>query len=203
MFKLKITGDIPAFKNFINSSTFDRDMRRVISVATKKNVLYLIKEIKQRIRARDYEKNSALTLALNKNSIPLLKEGNLFDAIDHKMITAFKTEVGIIADKNSSSNLSGKTIGLHKLTELMHEGYVIKVTPAMKRAVAIALNEVSGKKRKKLEKSSSDESTGTDVWIVPPRPFLTDVWKDPRVESMLRRNYREAIERVFKMRGAK
>jgi hypothetical protein len=120
----------------------------------------------------------------------------------------------------STGGVTGKTINMYKLVELMHTGYVIKVTPKMITAIMAALNNQRTKKGrltararqmiKQIEtekkfKEPGKRSIGKDrgVWRVPPRPYMTQVMMKPEIDRTVRQNWREAIERALKAQGAK
>ena len=145
-----------------------------------------------------FTSDSPLTIALNSGKdIPLYKEGNLFKAIQFKLNNSFKAEVGIIKNSNSTGGVDGNTIEMQKLVELMHTGYNIRVTTAMRRAIMAKLNELG------VENNSGVQKPKVEIWHVPPRPFLTDIWNNPKTEKILKKNWIEALEIFFKRQGAK
>ena len=217
---LTFTGDWEEYSRFLGSARFSMNVEREIRRATIKNSLYLVREIRQEIRARNFEPNKPLTLALAKGTIPLLKSKNLWDAIEYKLHSSFTAEIGIIRNTRSTGGVTGKTIDMYKLVELMHTGYVIKVTPRMIAAIMAALNSQRTKRGRltararqmikqieteRKEKLPSRGGIGSKrgVWRVKARPYMLTALIDTEVEKMVRQNYREALERAFKNQGAK
>lgn len=195
---IQLTGDVKLFKKFLNKNFWNGNLEKEIKEATLKNCLYLTSEVKQAIRDKKYQENSPLTIALNSGKdIPLYKEGNLFKAIQFKLNNSFKAEVGIIKNSNTTGGVDGNIIEMQKLAELMHTGYNIRVTTAMRRAIMAKLNEIG------VENNSGVQKPKVEIWHVPPRPFLTDIWDNPKTEKFLKKNWIEALEKFFKRQGAK
>lgn len=205
---LKMTGDMEAFKKFVNPNTFSADIQAAIKRATIRNSLFLVNKIKENIRNREFDSNSELTLALKNSNLPLLNQKNLWNAIDHQLRDSFTSEIGIIKNADSTGSQFGKVkskINIKTLVELMESGYTITVTDKMKRAIAIALKEKSPRKKGSSTAASRIRSvkSGTTL-IVPPRKLFTKVFlEDPTIEKVLQANWRKALEGMWLKRGAK
>lgn len=210
----KFEGDVEEFAKFTDPKILDGTFEKEIRKATIRNALFLLKEIKTRIRERQYEANSPLTIALagGRKDIPLLKTKNLVNAIVHKLETSFKAEVGFMANRNATGGASGSRVKLKKVVELMHEGYTITVTPKMRQAIAASLTQrsKSGKITKKsqtllraLSLAGTFNSDRDRTYRVPPRPFMTKVFESKLVNRQIQREWREALERVWTIQGAK
>lgn len=214
MFSFKFEGDVEAFTKFTDPKILDGTFEREIRKATIRICLNLVKEIKTRIREREYEVNAPLTIALagGKKDIPLLKSKNLVNAIVFELNSSFKAEVGFLDNRNATGGVTRDRIKLKKTVELLHEGYVITVTPKMRAAIAAALTKrgKSGKITKKsqtlLRTLSLAGTFNTDrdrVYRVKPRKFMSEVFENKYVQKMIQREWREALERVWKKQGAK
>ena len=212
-FEFKFDGDIEEFTKFTDPKILDGTFEREIRKATIKNCLIILKAIKTAIRERKYLENAPLTIALagGRKDIPLLKTKNLVDSLAHKLHSSFMAEVGLIKDKRSTGGASKSPIKLMKVVELMHTGYIIKVTPKMRRAIAAALTEKTktGKLTKKSKRNMTALSLAgtfnTDketVYKVPKRPLFSDVFESKLLNREIQRNWREALERVWKVQGA-
>ena len=196
---IQLTGDIDIFKTFLNRNFWNGNIEKEMKKATLKNCLYLTSEIRNAIRDKKYQENSPLTIALNSGKdIPLYKKGNLFRAIQFKLNDSFRAVVGVLKDSNTTGGVNRNNIQMQKLVELMHTGYNIKVTTAMRIAIMAKLSKTSVKDSKVPTSNQKVES-----WYVPPRPFLTDIWDDPKTERELRKNWNEGLEKFFKRQGAK
>ena len=196
---IKFSGDVKAFARFTNSNLWKGNVEREIKKATMRNAMFLVAEIKKNIRARKFSSNSPLTLALKKSNLPLLNEKNLFDAIDFKLQSSFEAEVGLIAEKTSTGGVTGKSIPMSQLIQLMESGFTITVTPDMRAAIAIELRKLGVKDN--IDGFASGE--GKKTWVVPPRPFLSVVFDNPAINVTLGENWRQAIVGLFKKQGAK
>lgn len=207
---IKFTGDYQLFMRFISAGTWNTVFARAIRRATIKNCLYLVKAIKQEIRQKKYTANAQLTLALKKGSIPLLDEKNLFDAITYQLENSFYAEVGVFSGRESSGGVKSSPIDMQHLTELLHTGYVIRVTPKMRAAIMAALMEkrnakqrLTRKAKSALRSMASRTGSGAQTYRVPPRKFLTDVWERQDIQNMIRQNWRDALEQALLEAGAK
>lgn len=207
-FSLKFdTG--PDWKKFRNISGFKANLDREIRKATIKNSLIIIKAVGRKVRDKKYAENQPLTLALSKRTIPLLKEKNMLDAMSFELANSFRAEVGFIKNKQSTGGVTGNTIEMQKLVELMESGYTITVTPKMVAAIMAALRtkrtkkgNLTGKARKALKAIEAGEGGGGKrTWRVPPRKFMTEVLEDKQLAKQIRQNWSEALERVWKKQG--
>lgn len=207
-FNLKFKEDLN-WKKFRNIAGFKSNLDREIRKATIKNSLLIIKKVGRKVRDRGFEESSQLTLALSKGTIPLLKEKNLLDAMSFELTNSFRSEVGFIKNKQSTGGVTGDTIGMQKLVELMESGYTITITPKMIAAIMAALREsrtkkgnLTGKARKALKAIEAGEGGGGKrTWRVPPRKFMTEVLEDKQLAKEIRQNWSVALERVWKKQG--
>ena len=207
---LKLSGDFELFSQFMDGEKFKPVFEREIKRATLKNCLYCVAAIKTEIKQRRYEENGPLTLALTRNSIPLLKEKNLVDAIAYRLDSALQAEIGIIGTHESTGGVTRKTYDLVKVATLLHEGYLIKITPKMVAAIMAALRYAKALKHRgasralgAIEKNEGSTGFTAGVWRVPPRPFMTQVLERPDIEERIRKTWREALEIIYQKMGAK
>lgn len=206
------TGDVEEFRKFTNGEAFNGVLQKHVRKALIKASLLLLKEIKQRIRDKKYEKNSTLTIRLmgGKKDVPLAKKLNLFRAMAYKLNGIWMSEVGFLSSAKSTGGATGKSIDIKKVVELMHSGYTINVTPKMLAAIFKSFDKMRTKKgrhtknaRETLAFFQNKGGGGKTIWRVPPRPFMTEVLNDPKVDLMIRQCWREALEGTFKEQGAK
>lgn len=208
---LIITGDVELFRKFTRRDLLNKNMQREIRKATIKNSLLIIREVGLKIRAKEFQKNTPLTLALSKGVIPLLKEKNLLDAMSFELRSSFESEVGFLSKKESTGGVTGQTRDIQKVVELMHTGYTITVTPKMIAAIMASLRNrktkkgnLSGGAKKALKAFEDTEGGGgRRVFRVAPRPFMKTVLTDPKLRRQIQQNWREALEKVWKIQGAK
>jgi hypothetical protein len=201
---LVIKGDVAEYKRFLTPNSTLPILEREIKRATIDNSLYLVSQVKQQIRDRRFTANAPLTLALSRGNLPLLKEKNLFDAIGFTLKTSFEAEVGLTERKLSTGGVKSRPTALEKIVLLLHDGFTIDVTDDMRAAIMAALRKSKGRKAKSAQKQASERSgRGRTVWRVPPRKFLTTVFRNLAIQERLRRRWREAVEAAFLKAGAK
>jgi len=206
----RITGDTIKFDKFLLSRRFRKNLEREVRKATILNSLLVIKAMGRKIRDRSFKDNTDLTLALTRGQIPLLKDKNMLDAMSYQLQNAFVSEVGWLEGRESTGGVTGQTIQMQKLVELVNEGYMITVTPKMIAAIMAALRNrktKSGRLTKKA-KTALDAFEGTEggggrgQWKVAARPFVEQVMTDPELIKTIRKNWSEAIERAYLAQGA-
>lgn len=208
MTSIVLKGDIKKFERFASRKGLKDVFEPEIKKALKRNSLILIELIKKKMRGREFEKNSALTLLLKRSDIPLIGDMNLLRAIDFKLRGSFKSEVGIISNKKSTGGITKQTIGMQKLAALMETGYTIKVTKKMLMAIMASLNEkqseLSSGQKKGAQQASNvlGRAKANSTFRVPPRPFLTQTFDDPSVQAKLQEVWRQALEQIFRKLGA-
>lgn len=201
---LVITGDVAAFKRFLTPSVTIKNLEAEIRKATTDNALYLVKKVKEQIRARRLTANAPLTLALSSGQIPLLKEKNLFDAIGFTLKSSFEAEVGLSEGKRTTGGVKSRPFDMEKVVLLLHEGYTIDVTPEMRAAIAASLREKKGRNATRSSEAFKErEGKGRTTYRVPPRRFLTTTFKNDAVQERVRRRWREAVETALLKSGAK
>ena len=135
----------------------------------------------------------------------------MLDAMSFALRSSFESEVGFLKNAQSTGGVTGQTIEMKKLVELMHTGYTITVTPKMIAAIMASLRTQKTKKGR-LKKRAKEalavfESTkgggGKRTFKVPARPFIEDIINDSDLINEMRKNWSEALERAFKKQGAK
>lgn len=210
--EILLSGDVKEFEAFLNKAAWQGNLEKMVRRGLTRCSLVLLKEIKTRIIAKRYLANSPLTLALAKRGkkTPLLKEKNLVDAMSYAIIKSFEAEVGFVKAAESTGGVRSGPHEMKKVVELMHKGYIIDVTPKMRKAIFAALNEQRTAKGRLTQQAKGIVKglqlkglRRTMTWRVPPRPFLTEVYKDPAVIAKLRQVWRESLESFFQKQGAK
>lgn len=205
--ELKMTGDWQRMAAAVDAGRFQKNLETNLGKATTFNGMMVSAEIKRRIKGRKYAKNSPLTVLIKRSSTPLIDDGDLWGAVTYKNINAYTVFVGVL---RSTVGSDGKSIV--NLVELLHEGGAIPVTDHM-RNMFILLSEVGEGKR---DRSTLDGRTAelakalgrrinqikplkpeTTHIVIPPRPFLYDVLKDPRIHKKCQANWLKAAKAAF------
>lgn len=201
---LQITGEIP-MKRLLNAAILGKNLDREIRRATKTASLFLIKMIIVEIKQKKYIKNSKFTLAFKSTEIALLDEQHMIRAITHKIIDSFTSEVGLLAEGEGKEPTGGKfgrssARSMKQVIELMHTGYVVKVTRKSLAAMKAALARKGTKEAQELLAVFNSPTATTKrkgAWRVPPRPFLTRIFEDPETIVKLKKIWEDAVIRAF------
>lgn len=207
----QLQGDVALFANFLDRAKMSKTLERNLKKATLKNCLYLVSKIKMEIKNGKFEENQPLTLALSRGTKPLLKEKNLLDAVNYKLRDSFSAVVGFIGSQQSTGGVTGETIDVKKLVELMHKNYTIQVTPKMIAAIMAALNNKVTRRGNLTRRAlvalkaiqDSEGGGGGRVFRVKARPFFNQALEGEDVNNMLQYNWTKALEDTFLERGAK
>ena len=180
-------------------------LEKAVTMATTRNALLVVKEIKRRIRAKEYAPNSALTVALKGSSTPLIDNADLFRSIEAHLVSEFQSFVGVLrGTKNSDGD------DLVNIARILHDGIAIKMTPAMQRWIFAQLRVGSdGGKRRTQFSPRSGGGNSPDVRfpykggklkgyvVIPGRPFIKSVFEDESLIGKLRNNWSKAVTTVL------
>lgn len=195
-----LSGDWTKIERFLITS-YKHVLEEEVKKATIKNCLLIINAIKRNIRNRRFTKNTELTIALSGGDIPLLKEKNLFDAINYELKSAWEAEAGLIRNRKSTGGVASKPKGLAKIAKLIETGYTIQVTPKMRAAIMAALRKKGHPIIENIDSGGSGQKA-KNVWRVPPRKFLSIVFKNHLIRKKVVRNWRDAVNKALKVSGA-
>jgi len=189
---VKFTGEWDKWAATIDPRKFEQRLQREIRKATTKNALLVRREIRSRIAREQYARNAPLTLAIKYPKSKALVDGaDLFGAIAHEVLNAFRAFVGL---NRKSAGAEAVNIGI-----VLHEGAIVPkhgdVTQAMRAAVFAKAGE------NELGSTILDETMEPGApprrkWIIPSRPFIRAVIEDPAIQRQCRRNWSEAARRA-------
>lgn len=205
---LRLTGNWKRMGAAVDAKRFQNNLEANISKATAFNGMMMQSEIRRRIKAKRYEKNSPMTIALKKASTPLIDDGDLWGSVTTKNLSAYTVFVGVLASKMSSD---GKP--MVNLANFLHSGGAIPITEHM-RNLWIVLSEVGQGKRPKSYltgraaeiakalgrriKNIKPFKPSTTHVVIPPRPFLASVLEDPKMLKKCEANWKKAIAAAMK-----
>jgi hypothetical protein len=206
--ELKMTGEWKRMAAAMDSKRFEKNLEANINKATIFNGLMVAGEIRRRIKARKYAKNSELTVLIKRSSTPLIDDADLWGSVTSKNISAYAVFVGVLR-----TTLAPNGRPMVNLAEFLHSGGAFPVTEHM-RNLFILLSEVGQGKRdkstltgraaelakalgKRIEQIKPLKPSTTHI-VVPPRPFLTDVLNDARILKKCEANWRKAAQAAMK-----
>jgi hypothetical protein len=206
-FTIKLTG----FWNRVDVMMDPRKWERVLDAemtrSTCINCMYLVREVRQRIRSRRYKVDAPLTAILkgSRNPTPLVDRGDLFKAITWKKITKGTYLAGILRTSRTPRGESTATLAEH-----LHEGITIRVTDSMRNlfwhlhqySIGYSGMQLTGRALElstRIKRGQIVPEIGprvTQIYI-PPRPFLAEPFDDPGVRRKLIENWRQGLERAL------
>ena len=185
-------GDWDAYLAKLDGHDFLRRFDRHVGRAFKRAGLLLVGEMRKAVRAGKYAPNAPLTKAMKGSSKPLVDRGDLMRALTYdvyKLGTAWVLDVGI------NRQARGKGGMVYNLGRALHEGFTLKVTPAMRAAVFAKLAERQGAKRAAAVRAKIAGLGAHAVWVIPPRPFIMDpvLHNWPQVRGLMQEAYSKAL----------
>ena len=177
---------------------FQRHRKKALDALAKK----MVKEI---VDAGGFEANAPLTKMIKNSSKPLVHTGKtLSKAITTKMINRKSLFVGVL---NSDK--------FYQQAVAIHEGTLIKVTPAMRGMFMLLWLASIGKedpsnltgRAKELWDSGGRNwaplSPGTSAIKIPSRPFIQKAFLDPAARNFALMKFSEAVDNTIKELVAK
>ena len=167
------------FARKIGSARFRRRLRKHVRLATAKNALFAEGAIKRDIAAGRFEPNSPMTVKLKGSSRPLVDSGVLMLGITHLLVSWSTALVGVVRSRQVSRQGGGGSYDLLDLAFILHEGGVIRVTPRMRRYLAMMGVPIKA---------------STTRMVIPPRPFLDSVLNE---FALYLRNWDRAVQRAL------
>lgn len=200
-----LTGDVNAYLKFLTAGSTLKHVEREIRRATIKASMFLVNQIKNRIRSQiALRPNTPLTLALARGNLTLLKEKNLFDALGFTLKGAFESEVGIPQGRKSTGGVTSGPEDLQKIVFRLHQGFTIDLTPEVRAALIFGLRRKGGRAAKRAIKGF-EKSTGNPKGQVRVKPtkFMSAVFNNTANQEKVRRIYREGLENAFRSAGTK
>ena len=172
------------------------ELAATIEAGTKLAAEYLIKEIITRIRDGRYEKLSPLTLLLKRfdgyGEIPLIRTGALIRSINKEMKAYNTAQVGLLLQRKKSGRNGGPD-SFENIGKILHDGAVIKVTEKMRIAFARRLAAIERKAGVTLNQDRP--GSGAGVIRIKPRPFIKDVFEDPKVIAEVEKIFTETFQK--------
>jgi len=139
-------------------------MRRAVLAVRKASIEYIKSE------THGFP-NAALTVLIKGSSKPLKDHGDLIAAITTAVEVTKNRIVGACGLMRTGARVrrgGGRARGLVNIGIALHEGFVVKVTPAVRAAVFAELRRRQGNKAAKQIPSGQAEQT----WRVRGRPFI-------------------------------
>lgn len=184
---------------------FRTKLRKHVGKATNDAARLIEREIKKRIRSGQFVKNAPLTQLLKRGRRPLIEKGELVRRkIVHRRLAWDRAWVGvprsvakfglIVADHGGPNGTQPTLIPVTKRMRFMFtmlswksHGWDVNLTG---RALEL-WNKNPNIKWRALSKS-------TTHIVIPPRPFIRDVWLDQRVMQNVVRFWTDAVIQALK-----
>jgi hypothetical protein len=159
--------------------------------------------IRQEITNGKFESNKPLTIALKGVDEPLKGDSAgapLFKAITSKVVNDYAVFIGVL-----------QTSGVYNIAVTIHDGRSIKVTEKMKNLFNILwLKEnnpsidLTGRAAELWEKMPGGWKplkASTTVIVIPPRPFIKNVWDKGELQDIAKKFWDGALAAAFKEMG--
>lgn len=187
----------------LEPSVFRARLLRASAIAGGR-VGYLVQaKIRQGIQSGRYADNSPITVILKGSSRPLVDKGDLFQSITYDQPDPWSVRVGIMRRKVGDDAIN--------LAAVLHDGATIDVGkhPRVRRKVFAMVSRALSAERlaalvPRSRRAVSNAAGGLggggsrrDVWIIPPRPFITDVLTEASMRHAVEEHYGAAVRAAF------
>lgn len=184
---------ISRLKSFFRPGNARKAVDAHVTKATGQNALLVVRAIRKKIQAGDFEGNASLTVAIKGSTKPLVHSGNTFQAITHtlKGPNAF---VGIL-----------RTAKEHDIAVMLHEGTELPVTERMRGLFyvlwlasvgSIPASELNGRAAElfsRYQKWKPLKPSTTKI-VIPGRPFIREAFEDRALRAKIAKNWANAVQ---------
>lgn len=200
----KMTGSWGKLRYMLAPHKYKPVLDKYIEKATKFNALMVQREIRARIRSGKYDKNAHLTQVIKGSSKPLVNNADMWKSVSHQMVNPLTAWVGVMRTAKSEDGED-----LFNLALALHEGETITVTDAMRLLFLILFEatrqgkatdvKLEGRAEQIYEQWKGEEpiyplKPDTELIVLPPRPFIRDVFDDKKIQAMCKQNWEKAIK---------
>lgn len=190
----------------LDPGMFQSRERAAIRQATKQNGAYVRMMIKKSIH-KSWTQNALFTRRIKGSSKTLFDFGDLHGAITYKVINWDSVFVGVMKQAKAKSGAK-----LANVTEAIHDGATINVTPKMRSMFwylyMVSIGKMPESKLTGRAKSIWERWRGktiikplrasTTTIRIPKRPFMRKVFESRTVKSWVKQNWVRAIDRALK-----
>jgi hypothetical protein len=176
----KLGGDWGKFTRFLNRRRRRRELQEGLRRQVQRQLHLLKNDIIAYIDAeRHGVPNSPLTILVKGSSRPLVDRGDLRQSVNVRTEVRGDNVMGGVGVLRTKRSREGKK--LWNIAVALHEGFTVKVTPAVRAAVFAEMRKRQGKKVK------FTGTGGSKTWKVKGRPFVEDPFEAavPRIKLAL------------------
>lgn len=186
----RMTGQMKQWMRCINPRELGRRLDKNVGIATKKNAAFVKAEMKGRILAGKYVKNSPVTVILKAKGVPLMEDGDLVRAIDELIISPYAAFVGV--KKNASGGSRNGKIPMVELAGMLQENIKIefkKIGPAAEARIRTWFRH----KAIETHFQIMPLSAGKRILRIPKRPFVEKVANNKKIQRKIISNWTNAV----------
>lgn len=188
----QVTG-MAAWADATDSTAFSKRLVRNVRRATKLNALAAAKTMREVIQSGSFKANAPLTVALKGSSKPLVGGGDMFQSVTTEAINEDEIFVGVLRSE-----------GGFDVVDIVHNGAVIPVTPAMRWMFMLLAKASDGSMDpSKLEGRAADLfgqfqswkplAQSTTVIVIPARPFAEVAFNKTELIKLCQDNWEAAV----------
>ena len=182
-----------AWTDATDATAFGKRLARNVRRATKLNALAAVKEMRATIQNGGFKANAPLTVALKGSSKPLVAGGDMFQSITTEQLNDDDIFVGVLRSEDGFD-----------IVDIVHNGAVIPVTPAMRWMFMLLAKASDGKMDpSKLEGRAAELFSQFQGWkplaestttiIIPERPFAVVAFSKDSLIKLCRENWEAAV----------
>jgi len=218
---IKLSDDWRRLLEDLDPKAFKARLARGLAIAGARVGRTFEREARRAIRAQQYAPNSPVTVILKGSSTPLVDRGDLFQGLTWAQPDPYTVQLGVmrraVGDKGINVALilhEGATINVRKYPQVRAKVWAMTrdalgaermaaLTPRSRKAVkgaAHALGLSAPQRRAafaRMGRGRAPGGTGSDVWIIPARPFVTRPIEAPAFGTAVVEHYGQAVRAAF------
>lgn len=199
------------YKRAVNIARFTPKMKQEIEKASLRNGKLAERQIRREIRGGVPPASQALTVTLKGGGRPLVgtKGADLWNSVTSNLESWSVVWAGV----KRMANRGGRN---WNVAEIVHEGGVAKVTPAMRTMFLLLswasqrwrgakpgpIPHLEGRAKVLWEMSRTKRffplKPGTKRIVIPPRPFIRYAFQERSLKSAVESNWKKAVDRAIR-----
>jgi hypothetical protein len=193
----------------LKPGAFTKKLEREVGKATALNGMLVAREMRTAIKGGVAPANAPLTIDIKGSTKPLIDKADLWKAITSVKANWKTGFAGLLRGRKGADG------HLINIGEKLHEGFTMRVTPAM-RGLFQALAQASRSGDPKHLTGRAQElwarTKGKVAWaalkpettaiIVKGRPWINIALGQPGLKAKLKKNWEDAVQRTISPKGA-
>lgn len=223
---VRLTGAWDAYLKAMDGKGFAHRLAGFTLKAGERVGRDFIARARKAIRAGVYAPNSPVTVILKGSSKPLVDHGDLFQGITFQVVDPYNVRLGIMRARSGDKLVNiglvlheGATIDVKanprvrmavwaKIRSRVSPDALAALNARQRKSVTAAASTLGVRRRSGrawterqrrwwFAQMHGPKAAARDVWIIPPRPFLSSIAESADFQAVILRHYTDAIKAAF------